>query len=109
MAGEILIRIVFTLSDLSSRTVGVEFADFWHNHNHCFAKYHHEGFGVSGDLGNTFHGEIVQQLWDSLVRCNEPLETNGHTHNFLLMSSLWANCYWLYNQYNTPERRVEAK
>ena len=79
MAGEILIRIVFTLSDLSTRTVGVEFADFWHNHNHCFAKYHHEGFGVSGNPGDIFHGEIVQQLWDSLVRCNESLETNGHT------------------------------
>ena len=77
MAGEILIKIVFTLSDLSTRVVGVEFADFWHNHNHCFAKHNQEGSGVPGNSSNIFHGEIVQQLWDSLVRCNEPLETNG--------------------------------
>ena len=78
MSGEILVRIVFTLSDLSTRTAGVEFADFWHKHNHCFAKHYYEKFGVSGSLADTFHGAIVQQLWDSLLKCGEPLESNGH-------------------------------
>ena len=77
MAEGILIKVVFTLSDLSIRVVGVEFTDFWHNHNHCFATHNQNGSGVPGNSSNVFHGEIVQQLWDSLVRCNEPLEANG--------------------------------
>ena len=79
MSGEVLVRVIFTLSDLSIQTSGVEFADFWHHHNHCFAKHHYETFKATSDPHDIFQGEVVQKLWDSMILCGEPLKSNGPT------------------------------